>query len=106
MPFETNSDIEELNSFNFKPLLRLKDMELHREYRVINAAKPMTRFGPRIVLELEDYQLFLPERYSKLSEAVFKKFQEGKYFVALKEGASSLDLIFSKGIPNKDFYNY
>lgn len=60
--------MEKLNSAQSieKPLLRLDNMQVGMPYMVIGVREVSTRFGKKILLELEEHVMFLPDRYTEL----------------------------------------
>lgn len=102
---EDFNTLEELNSFNVKPILPIKDMELYNAYKILNCKKTQTKYGEKLRLNLEDYYLFLPERYNGLSLKTIEKINEGGYFISYQGSIGNLAKFqFSKSIQNPDFY--
>lgn len=75
----------ELNELGgFKPTLKVKDMMRGMRYKILGARKVTTKFGSRIVLDLEKHQLFLPSRYDRLSEEAVADLNKSKYCIVNK----------------------
>lgn len=59
------------------PLKKLSDLEVYFEYRVSGVRRVKTKFGDKIVLDLEDsFTIFLPNRLTKAlqeDEDLFQK---------------------------------
>ena len=49
-------------------------------YRILHVRRADTKYGVRVVLELEENQLFLPTRYDDLSDNILKAMNEQKNF--------------------------
>lgn len=64
-----------------KPIIKTADMKINREYKIVAARKASTKYGMKTVLELEDYQLFLPSKYSTLDDKVIKSLNSSIYNV-------------------------
>lgn len=82
---EDDAILLELNKLgSIKPILRVKDMIEYIWYKIVGAKKVATKFGNRVVLQLENYQLFLPTRYESLSEETISELNRNIYSVANK----------------------
>lgn len=98
-----DSTLEELNAVKLKKALRLKDMLLCCEYKILDAKRVNTKFGKRILLQLEDNALFLPQRYERLSDAVIEAMKTGKYSVRNNgECGATYDLCFQQHNDDQD----
>lgn len=84
---EVSSELNHLGLI--KPTLKVKDMVQDTHYRILGARKVSTKFGNRVVLDLENYQLFLPARYEKLSDKAVADLNENKYCIVNKGAVSS-----------------
>lgn len=60
--------LTKLNNCGSKPILKVKEMIINKSYKVINARKCETKFGKRLVLDLEEYQLFMPSRFDRFTD--------------------------------------
>lgn len=82
---EDGTIISELNQLGIiKPTLKVKDMMRDIHYKVFGARRVNTKFGSRIVVHLEKYQIFLPARYGKLSEEAILDLNQNKYNIINK----------------------
>lgn len=66
---------------NFKPTLRALDMVVGEEYNILKAKKVATKYGIKVVLELEDGDLFLPKKYDDLNQNIIKALSSGKFYI-------------------------
>lgn len=83
--YEDSTIISELNQLgSIKPTLKIKDMMRDMQYRILGARKVNTKFGNRVLLQLETHQLFLPARYEQLSEEAILDLNENKYNIINK----------------------
>lgn len=97
--------LEELNACNYKPLLKVKEMEPLKAYSILSCGKVSTRFGQRVVLELEDHQMFLPQRFNNISTNTIEKLNEGGFLITCQgTSINSYNLIFSKAATMANFY--
>lgn len=69
------------NIENFKPILKSSEMAIGKEYEVVAAKKVYTKYGERVVIELQDYQLFLPPKYAKLEQNIIQTLCSGNFCV-------------------------
>lgn len=99
----TPGALDQLNSFRYKPFIKISSLEQHVAYKIYGARRLLTKFGERVVLELEKDQLFLPSRFDKLSDDVIDSInKEGNYHLTNQGPAgSSYDVVFSQ----QDNYN-
>lgn len=81
--------------FSYPPTRSLKDLEVNKRYIVNDVRKANTKFGPKVLLTLEDsFRIFLPARINKLlinNGEVYKNFEsdiivKGIYFKYLGGG--------------------
>nr|WP_253308880.1 hypothetical protein [Rickettsia endosymbiont of Ceutorhynchus assimilis] len=64
-----------------KTLVKLQDMEPGRKYPIFSAKKTQSKFGPSILIELDDKAVFLPKRTTKSLEDHIEQFIDGKYSI-------------------------
>lgn len=89
--------LEELNSLRIKPILSLKNMERYCAFKILNCKKVNTRYGNRLHLELEKFCIYLPERFTKISEESFQNLNEGGYYITNNGTIGRMhNLLFSK----------
>lgn len=94
----TPGALDQLNSYRFKPFVKISDLEQNVAFKISGAKRITTKFGERVVLELEKQQLFLPSRFDKLSPDVLDKLNmENNYYLTNQGPAgSSYDVVFSQ----------
>lgn len=85
LDYEDGAILLELNQLGtIKPILKVKDMMRDIHYKVFGARRVNTKYGSRVVLQLEKNQLFLPARYEKLSEGAILDLNQNKYNIVNK----------------------
>lgn len=73
--------INVFNSFSFKKIIRVKEMNENEEYIICGAYRTQTKYGERIVLKLDDAILYLPSRFLSLGEGDVKELGSGTYSI-------------------------
>lgn len=73
--------LNQLNNCNHKANIKVCDMVLYELYNIQSAKLCTTKFGLRVVLELKNYQLFLPTRFSTLSIGALREINKGGFKV-------------------------
>lgn len=80
-------DLQAINSValvNQKPVKKLKDFQLETAYK-INAVKLVKgKFGKVVLLELEDWCTFLPNRMTEALKGKENHLSNGKYAIVYK----------------------
>ena len=51
-----------------KPLLCISDLDSSMQYKIASAKRVKTKYGNRIILELESHKLFLPAKFEELTD--------------------------------------
>lgn len=69
------------NSFNYKKIMRVKEMDDSQEYIINGAYRTHTKYGERIVLKLDDAILYLPSRFLSLGDEEVKELGCGGYSI-------------------------
>lgn len=87
-----------LNSYRYKAFIKIADLEQNVAHKIYGARRISTKFGERVVLELQKHQMFLPARFDKLTAEVLEKINiEGNFYLTNQGPAgASYDLIFSQ----------
>lgn len=100
---KVKKDIDVLNCLNnigFKPILSLNNMEIFKKYQILAARRQNTRYGEKILLELEDYSFFLPSKYNELKDEFLTRITTQQNFYVHKEDSDSGKLKFTQVIEN------
>lgn len=77
------------NSFTVKDSLSVKSMKEGLKYKILAGRRTTTKYGERVILKLENCQLYLPEWYTRVTDEDIKMFDSGKYYI-LKVGEGDL----------------
>jgi len=64
---------------DFNALLRKTKMESDVRYPIQRAQRKKTIFGMALTLELEEYMLYLPERYSTLEDSTIEYIKDNLF---------------------------
>lgn len=72
------------NQVQYKPTRKMADMEINTPYKIYSARRCLTKFGERVILDLGDYQMFLPPRYAKTTEQSINQLNEQRFSVINK----------------------
>lgn len=103
--------LSKLNSNLFKPVIRLQDMVFNDPYKIQLIKKVQTqKYGQRIVVELEEFQVYLPNRYTLSLDDNTMDFMnsDGRFFLTNTGNVgSSSNLYFTRiqQSENMSFYN-
>lgn len=96
----TMSFLQKLNNVaKIKEGKSLAALEVDKKYKIMSIRKTVTKFGERLVLELEDCCVFLGARFNTLSEedigSIQLKAQTGKlYLISHGKCGSAVDIQF------------
>lgn len=74
--------LKQLNSCNHKANIKVSDMVQYELYNIHSAKLCSSKFGLRVVLELKNYQLFLPTRFSTLRVEALREISKGGFKVS------------------------
>lgn len=77
-------DLKALNEISLlekenKPIKKLRDLELNIKYKIVGAKVTNSKFGEVILLELEEFVVFLPKRVTESYSPYVQYFKEKKY---------------------------
>lgn len=79
------NNIKNIQTEGFKKqCLRLSDIPLNQQMRILKAERKDTMFGPKIMLEVEEHVLFLPKRYNELSDKALEAMGKGSFTLEKK----------------------
>lgn len=67
-----------------KAVEKLKDLKVGEKHKIISAKRVSTRYGPTILLELENAVTFLPKRFAEISKEDLENFNSGLYYVVFE----------------------
>lgn len=87
-----SSSLKELNDLSFvKEYVNIKTLNISEKYKIISFQRKKTEFGDRIVVELDNARVFLPQRFDSLItnerlDEFNKKILEGKESIYLVSG--------------------
>jgi len=90
--------IKVLNDFNGNapnPLLTKTKMESEMRYPIRRAQRKKTSLGMALTFELEEYMLYLPERYSTLEDSIIEYIKDN-LFCIIKRNDNNLYLELKK----------
>lgn len=87
--------IKEFNGKMAKPLLTKMKMRTNVHYPIRSAQRKKTSFGTSLALELQEYILYLPERYSTLDDAAIDMIKDNNFSI-LKKDDNNLYLELNK----------
>jgi len=77
--------LKEFNGNAPKPLLTKTKMESEVCYPIRRAQRKKTSFGMALTLELEEYMLYLPERYSTLEDSTIDYIKDNLFCIIKKK---------------------
>ena len=69
----------------FKPILKLTEIELNKEYPITGCRRCTTMFRPRIRLDLNECVAFFSERFASMSETTIKELNSDSGFIFYKD---------------------
>lgn len=95
----TNSGaLDIINAYGFKPYFKVCDMVQHSAYKIYGIRKIPTKYGDRVIVELQNNQMFLPARYGSLPVNVLEdiKQQDNFYVSNLGPIGDSFNLVFAQ----------
>lgn len=73
--------LKQLNSCNHKANIKVGEMVLFELYNIHSAKLCSTKFGLRVILELKNYQIILPSRFSTLTIGALREINKGGFKV-------------------------
>lgn len=96
-----------LNAQSFKPTMKISEMILNNPYQIYGIRRIATKYGPRVVAELQDVQIFLPMRYSSLPDDAMEDINsKGDFYVTNSgQNGKSFELKFSQNSSSYYYYN-
>lgn len=72
--------IKKFNSLGYnKSILHLKEIPYLGTIKIVGAKMTKTPFGDIVLLETDDHVIFLPKRYSAMTEDDIEELGSGKY---------------------------
>lgn len=93
--------VNRLNACNYKRNIKAFEMIIGESYQICSATMCSSKYGMRIILELNDYQLFLPTRFNTISIAVLQELNNQTYKVTnLGPMGTSYNLVFTEYVEN------
>lgn len=107
-----------INNCAYKEILRVKDMELHKHYKIIAARKCTTQYGRKVVLELDSNIIYMPQRFDNLEDDVLDDINKNGPFYIISKGEigksfdlavvhqSELDVNIYNNNPSVSYYNH
>ncbi|KAI9580588.1 hypothetical protein GQX74_011258 [Glossina fuscipes] len=88
-----------------KNIMTLKDFPKDKRLRILKAERKQTRFGKKIMLNLEDYFLFLPDKFNTIDDEALKELSSGQINVGKEMINDNKNFIFNfKRIEQKGLY--
>lgn len=93
---ETLNNLNEISVKKYeKNTISLKDLSMNVKYPILNCMRMFTKYGERIMLEIETNVIFLPQKYSKLTDDQIEDLCSGNfYFEKVKEADNNFILKF------------
>lgn len=96
---EKINTINYLNNINnnkkfFKEIVPLRLIPMNEKKQILKCIRTTTKFGPKIMLELESCVIFLPERYTNLPDEVVNDLSSGDFYFQKVFNGNSFDIIF------------
>lgn len=62
-------DLNKLNKLGVgKTLKKIGDLECNKEYKITSARVVKTKYGRRVIVKINDFDVFLPARYQEISD--------------------------------------
>ncbi|KAG5864115.1 hypothetical protein JTB14_018088 [Gonioctena quinquepunctata] len=83
-------DLKALNSISLldsnipKPVIKLKNLIVGKQYKIHTAELVPTKFGGTVLLESEEHVVFLPQRVTDEYKPHIANFSPGKYAVIFR----------------------
>lgn len=82
-------DLKQLNQVSLtveaeKETKKLADLIPNLIHKIIDARSVNTRFGPAVLIELENFVVFLPKRVIEVYTPFIEYFKSGKYGIILR----------------------
>lgn len=96
--------LDELNKILPKPIIKIQEMTMNRKYLIKSAEKLQTSYDGKILLELEDVRVFLPDRYSKITDNALDDLNKGLYWIK-NDGEIDSTFYLSFGVYNNIYMN-
>lgn len=76
--------VNKFNSCNTKSIIHIKDLDDSVKYPIVQAKRVTTKYGTTIQVELENYIMFLPNRYNVLTDEEVKELSNQKFQIQRK----------------------
>lgn len=67
-----------------KPVKKLSELTLNKPYKILCGQVVASKFGQSVLLELEEYVTFLPNRVTEIYKPYIQFFAEEKYSIIFK----------------------
>ena len=74
----------------------LSELELNKFYFISDAERVTTKYGPTIVVYIDNYKVFLPKRFAKITDEAFDNIKLSYMKVYREEGYNYPLITFSK----------
>lgn len=76
----------------YKKCEKILNLKVGLDYRILSGKIIQSRYGKAVILNLEDFSVFLPKRYaSEITDEHLKNFNTGEYTVTVKEHFKVMD---------------
>lgn len=80
--------LDAINNLNnpekYKAVMKLSALGENRKFRILEARRMKSRYGLRLIVELSDCQVFLPQRFSSISDKHLKLLNNQNIFLVYK----------------------
>lgn len=73
--------LDELNKILPKPIIKIQEMTVNQKYLIKSAEKLQTSYNEKVLLELEEVRVFLPDRYTKITDNALDDLNKGLYWI-------------------------
>lgn len=80
-------DLQALNQqalIKHKPIRKIKELTLNAPYKILSAKTVKGKFGKVVLLELEEYAVFLPNRMTEVFKGKESLFLNERYSIVYK----------------------
>lgn len=99
--------LDELNKILpiHKPIIKIQEMVVNQKYTIKSAEKQPTSYDGKILLELDEVRVFLPDRYTKITDDALDGLNKGQYWIK-NDGAIESTFYLSFGVYNNMYMHH
>lgn len=93
-----NQFLKNLNSIKErvrKPIMKTTEIPINKKFKIIKALRVKTKFGEKVMIELDESVLFLPESYNALEDSTIEALNSHTFYIeCIKRGEKFTSPLF------------